>query len=148
MGVDRGFVIDAHGRESKQVDVVIYDKTVGTVFDISNARYFPCETVVAVGEVKSDIDSTTKLHDALDKIKSVKMLDRSNNDRNLIISGPGVSIRGLEFDPKTRHRDQIFGFIFTSTSMTRETIIRHLKNHNQQTDRRYWMNDSAEKSLE
>jgi len=140
VGVDRGFVIDSRGGESKQIDVVIYDKTVGTVFDVSNIKYFPCETVVAVGEVKSDINSTTKLQDALDKIKSVKMLDRSNGDRNRIISGPGISLKGLRFDPKTQHRDQILGFTFTSTSMTRRSIIEHLQSYNQRTDRRYWMN--------
>jgi hypothetical protein len=58
-----GLVIDTHGEESKQIDIVIYDKTVGTVFDINNIKYFPCETVVAVGEVKSDIDSAKKLQD-------------------------------------------------------------------------------------
>ena len=140
VGVDRGFVIDAHGGESKQIDVVIYDKTVGTVFTLSGANYLPCEAVIAVGEVKSDILSAKKLQDALDKIKSVKELDRSNNGKNLIISGPGVSITGLKFDPSTQHRDQIFGFIFTSTSMTRESIISCLQGYNKRTDRRYWMN--------
>ena len=58
----------------------------------------------------------------------------------MIISGPGISLQGLRFDPKTQHRDQIFGFIFTSTSMTKESIIEYLQNYNQSTDRRYWMN--------
>jgi len=139
-GVDEGFVIDAHGGESKQIDVVIYDKTVGTVFEVLDTKYFPCEAVIAIGEVKSDILSSRNLQNALDKIRSVKELDRSNNGKNLIVSGPGVSIKGLQFDPSTNHRDQIFGFIFTSTSMTRESIINHLQEHNSCTDRRYWMN--------
>jgi len=140
VGVDRGFVVDAHGGESKQIDVVIYDSSVGTVFDISGIKYFPCETVIAVGEVKSDILSTAKLQDALDKIRSVKELDRSNNGKNLIISGPGVSLQGIKFDPMTNHRDQIFGFIFTSTSLLKESLISYLQDYNKCTDRRYWMN--------
>ena len=140
VGVDRGFGIDALGGESKQIDVVLYDKTVGTVFEITGANYFPCEAVIAIGEVKSDILSVNKLQDALNKIKSVKELDRSNNGKNKIISGPGVSMRGLQFDPLTKHRDQIFGFIFTSTSMTRESIINYLQKYNKCIDRRYWMN--------
>ncbi len=139
-GVDKGFVIDAHGGESKQIDVVIYDKTVGTVFEVLDTKYFPCEAVIAIGEVKSDILSSQKLQDALDKIRSVKELDRSNNGKNLIVSGPGVSMKGLQFDPSTNHRDQIFGFIFTSTSMTQESIINHLREYNSRTDRRYWIN--------
>ena len=125
-GISSGFVIDAHCMESKQIDVVIYDNTVGTVFDVSGVKYFPCETVIAVGEVKSDITSTKKFADALAKIKSVKELDRSNDGKNKIISGPGVSLRGLKFDPLTNHRDQIFGFIFTSKCLTRDKIISHL----------------------
>jgi len=140
VGIDRGFVIDAHGGQSKQIDVVIHDATVGTVFDVGGVKYFPCETVIAVGEVKSDIRSKKKLEDALEKIRSVKQLDRSNKGRNLIISGPGVSITGLQFDPTTQHRDQIFGFIFTSTSMTKESIIGHLQSCNEGTERRHWMN--------
>lgn len=140
VGVDRGFVIDAHGGESKQIDVVIYDTSVGTVFDVSGAKHFPCESVIAVGEVKSDISSTSKLQDALDKIRSVKELDRSNNGKNLMISGPGVSLEGSKFDPVTHHRDQVFGFIFTSTSLRRETLIDYLQDYSKRTDRRYWMN--------
>lgn len=140
VAVDRGFVIDANGGESKQIDVVIYDKTVGTRFELSGASYFPCESVIAVGEVKSDINSEKNLKDALGKIKSVKELDRSNKGKNLIISGPGVSLKGLTFDPIKRHYDQIFGFIFTSTSMKSDSIIKYLQGYNREVDRRYWMN--------
>lgn len=99
VGVDRGFVIDALGNESRQLDVVIYDRTVGTVFEVSGVKYFPCESVLAVGEVKSDIGSSDKLEDALLKLKSAKALDRSNRDNNRLITGPGVSLEGLFFDP-------------------------------------------------
>ena len=140
VGVDRGFVIDALGNESEQIDVVVYDRTVGTVFEINDVKYFPCETVIAVGEVKSDISSLAKFKDALGKIHSVKRLDRSNGGKNAIITGPGMSLMGVEFSPATKHRDQIFGFIFTSTTLTRETAIDHLQEYNATTDRRFWMN--------
>lgn len=140
VGIDNGFVIDAHGNESLQIDVIIYDKTIGTVFEINGVKYFPCETVIAVGEVKSDIRSTAKLQDALDKLKSVKKLDRSNDGQNNAFVGPGLSKGWIEFNPSKNHRDQIIGFIFTSTSMTRESIISYLQQYNEHTDRRYWMN--------
>lgn len=140
VGVDRGFVIDIHGKESKQMDIVIYDKTVGTVFEINGVKYFPCETVIAVGEVKSDIKSTKKLQDALDKIKSAKELDRTGAGKNEIVTGPGFSLKGIKFDPDKNHRDQILGFIFTSDSLKRDTLIKYLQVYNQQTDRRYWLN--------
>lgn len=140
VGVDRGFVIDALGGESKQIDVIIYDQTVGTVFEINGIKYFPCETVLAVGEVKSDIRSTAKLMDALAKIASVKQLDRSNRGTNKLITGPGISMTGLRFDPSTQHRDQIFGFIFTSGSLTQPTMVSHLQAHNGAQPRSLWMN--------
>jgi hypothetical protein len=140
VGIERGFVIDARGGESKQIDVVIYDKTVGTVFEVSGVKYFPCETVIAVGEVKSDIDSSTKLLDALNKLRSVKSLDRTNNGTNKLITGPGLSINGIRFDPSTIHRDQIFGFIFTSSSMLKETLISHIQQYNASNPRQQWMN--------
>ncbi len=41
MGIDSGFVIDALGGESKQIDVVIYDQTVGTIFEVAGVKFFP-----------------------------------------------------------------------------------------------------------
>ena len=140
VGVDRGFVIDALGNESKQIDIVIYDKTVGTIFEVSGTKYFPCETVIAVGEVKSDIKSSAKLLDSLNKIQSVKTLDRTNKGTNRIITGPGISLEGVQFDPLTKHRDQIFGFIFTSSSLSEETLLLELRNFNSQHERRCWPN--------
>lgn len=142
VGVDEGFVIDAQGGESKQIDMVIYDKTVATVFEVSGIKYLPCEIVLAVGEVKSDIGSKRDLKDALNKIRSVKGLDRSNRGTNLIMTGPGMSLTALKnkFDPLKNHRDQILGFIFTRTSMTKETILEALREYNSRTERRLWAN--------
>lgn len=141
VGVGQDFVIDAQGRESKQIDIVIYDRTFATIFDINGVKYFPCEIVLAVGEVKSNINSRRDLEDALSKIKSVKELDRSNQSKNLIITGPGISLQGLKkFDPLRQHRDQILGFIFTRTSMTKETILETLQEYNSTVERRFWVN--------
>ena len=139
-GIDQGFVIDARGRESKQIDIVIYDKTVATIFDVNGVKYFPCEIVLAVGEVKSDVNSRKDLEDALTKIKSVKELDRSNEGKNLIITGPGISLSGLKFDPLAQHRDQILGFIFTHTAMTKQSVLELLQEYNLKTERRLWLN--------
>jgi hypothetical protein len=140
VGVGRGFVIDAHGAESKQIDIVIYDRTVGTVFEVNGVSFFPCETVIAVGEVKSDITSVATLSDALEKLKSVKTLDRSNGGRNLPITGPGFSIQGVRFDPASIYRDQIFGFIFTSSSLAKQTLLSRIQEFNRENPRPLWMN--------
>ena len=55
-GIGSGCVIDVNGRTSRQQDIVVYDKHVSPVFSINNnpeSTYYPCESVIAVGEVKS-----------------------------------------------------------------------------------------------
>lgn len=140
VGVDRGIVIDAHGQESKQQDIVIFDRGVGTIFEINSIKHFPCESVIAVGEVKADIGSTERLQDALEKIRSAKALDRSNQGQNRIVTGPGISLQGVPFDPSSKHRDQIFGFVFTSASLAKDTLISIIQAYNAQHPRNVWMN--------
>lgn len=138
--VDRGFVVDAKGNTSKQQDVVIYDRTVGTFFEISSVKYYPCESVIAVGEVKADINAAIKMEDALEKIRSVKSLDRTNGGKNRPVTGPGVSLSPFTFDPATRHRDQIFGFIFTAGSLKRDSLIKQMQEFHKGNPRNVWPN--------
>lgn len=140
VAVDRGFVIDAHGNTSKQQDIVIYDQTVGTVFEINNFKYYPCESVIAVGEVKAHITSTADLQTALENCRSVKQLDRSNHNTNKPVTGPGYSIQGMSFDPSKNHRDQILTFIFTSASLTTQSLVECLQEFNRSNDRSLWLN--------
>jgi hypothetical protein len=140
VAVDRGFVIDASGKTSKQQDVIIYDRTVGTVFEIESVKYYPCESVIAVGEVKASINSSERMRDALDKIRSVKELDRSNGGKNRIVTGPGISFEPFKFDPANEYRDQIFGFIFTSGSLERDTLIGLMQEFNKANPKQVWPN--------
>ncbi len=138
--IDSGFVIDSNGGESKQIDIVIYDNSFGSIWEINGIKYFPCETVVAVGEVKSDIKKRKKLKDALKKIKSVKELDRSNKGNNNAIVGPGISGGWIKFNPEKEYRYQIFGFIFTSSGLKRETMIPTFQEFNKTINRNHWIN--------
>jgi hypothetical protein len=142
VGLATGFVIDALGNTSRQIDLIIYDKTVGTVFNVGGVKYFPSETVTAVGEVKSDISSSLKLADALANVESVKALDRSNQGKSKLVTGPGISIPPpqMPFDPNTIHRDQILGFIFTSASLAKDNLIGQLQTFLRTHDRRVWPN--------
>ena len=79
-GVDvgQGFVIDTEGRTSRQQDVVLYERDICPVFSVNNTAattYYPCEGVIAVGEVKSLLDGES-LRDAFEKIASVKRVQR------------------------------------------------------------------------
>ena len=59
IGVGSGFVIDSEGGTSRQTDVVLYEKDICPVFSVNNTpdtTYYPCEGVIAVGEIKSTLD--------------------------------------------------------------------------------------------
>ena len=78
IAVGSGFVIDSYGGTSRQSDVVLYERDICPVFTVNDTpetTYYPCEGVIAVGEIKSMIDSKD-LADAFKKAESVKQLRR------------------------------------------------------------------------
>ena len=82
IAVGSGCVIDSYGNTSKQMDVVLYEKNICPVYSINDApetTYYPCEGVVAVGEIKSSLGSD-ELEDIFLKIESVKRLRRFSNE--------------------------------------------------------------------
>ncbi len=105
--VSTGFVFDCHGTLSKQLDIVIVDASICPIFEAPGGKFlFPCEAVVAAGEVKSVVRSKRELVQALDGLIGVKGLDRSAN-------GVAVDCRSWEpLEPKTNYLDQIFTFLF------------------------------------
>ncbi len=140
-GVGRGFVIDSGGHVSKQIDVVIYDAQYAPILDVAGTQFFPVETVIAVGEVKTDVVSVETLKNALEKIESVKALDRTTGGLALPITGPGLSHAALvPYDPAKNHRDQVFGFIFTRFALSKETFIEAMLSRMAETPRQQWPN--------
>lgn len=84
VGVGSGFVIDSFGNTSKQCDIIIYEKNYALRFiinDDENFAYYNCESVIAVGEVKSDA-SAADIEDSFEKFQSVRMLQRKSNGLN------------------------------------------------------------------
>lgn len=72
LGIDSGFVINTTGRVSTQCDLVMYDKSSTPLLNNENLqRFFPAESVCAVGEVKSVL-SLAGLKSALRKLAAVK----------------------------------------------------------------------------
>ena len=80
VGVGTGCVIDSYGRTSRQIDVILYERDICPVFRVNyddpKASYYPCEGVIAVGEIKSVIGKK-ELEDSFKKIASVKSLRRN-----------------------------------------------------------------------
>ena len=85
-GAGSGCVIDTHGNTSRQIDIVLYERDICPVFTVNDtpeSTYYPCEGVVAVGEIKSSIGKQ-KMKDSFQKIKSVKRLRRNFDEPKLI----------------------------------------------------------------
>ncbi len=140
IAVGSGCVIDSHGGASKQMDVVLYEKHVCPEFSINDdpaTTYYPCEGVIAVGEVKSRLASKD-LEDIFNKIASVKALRRyAWRSADGLGGEPTIPFRGYgattsfhgtkaeEFDQDTKPFDQIFGFALAgSLALQPETLCR------------------------
>lgn len=74
-GVGTGIVVDRTGRQSRQCDVVVYDRErYPSLLDMAHAHMFPVDLVYAVVEVKTTL-SAEKAKEALANIASVRELD-------------------------------------------------------------------------
>ena len=87
VGIGSGCVIDSFGNTSRQMDVVLYENELCPAFSLNEdpaSTFYPCEGVIAVGEVKSML-TTAELENVFTKINSVKKLRRFTAES----TGPG-----------------------------------------------------------
>jgi hypothetical protein len=137
--VGSGLIIDSYSSVSRQQDVVVYEKGLCPVFSINDtpqATYYPCEGVIAVGEVKSALDAG-ELQDAFAKIASVKRLRRRavGTDHGIypdktvsfrLYGSPlaAAAAKNEEFDQTKNSKDQVYGFILCGQFRSKtESII-------------------------
>ena len=137
IGVGSGFVIDTSGETSRQIDVVLYEKDICPVFSINRTpetTYYPCECVVAVGEVKSALDGSS-LKDAFSKVGSVKRLKRQTINHLLVDTETGSpypsyrnygamrddSLRDISKSPGDLA--QIYGFVLAGRTRLAEATL-------------------------
>ena len=93
--VSDGFVVDADGRRSDQIDVIVFDRQYSPpLFQVEKVQYVPAEAVYAVFEVKQKIDAEN-LKAASAKAASVRRLRRTTAR---IPTADGV------LEPKSPHR--------------------------------------------
>ena len=76
-GIGSGVVVDKQGRQSPQIDIVIYDKrTMPPILDKSGRGIYPIDAVLRVVEVKSVLDTS-----ALSQLtKIINSFDPDNPD--------------------------------------------------------------------
>ena len=76
VGVGTGCVIDSEGNASQQMDMVLYEQQFCPVFSVEkDVSYYPCESVIAVGSIKSTIGKK-ELGDIYSNIASVRRLKK------------------------------------------------------------------------
>lgn len=104
--IGQGFLINDIGETSTQCDLVIFDRnTTPLIESDERQRFFPIETVCAIGEVKSDLDRTD-LKKALNKLARNKLLrEKMTNPTAIKRDHSG------NFDPINYPYDNIFSFL-------------------------------------
>ena len=107
-GISSGFIITAKGEISHQCDIIIYDKDkTPKIQNMESQRFFPIETVLGVGEVKSTINSIGELNDYLIKLSKLKTLRSSVSDPTTYKRGGFKS----PYNPDLVFSDNIFTFL-------------------------------------
>ena len=136
IGVGSGCVMDSEGRTSRQMDVVLYENELCPVFCVNDSpetTYYPCEGVLAVGEVKSTIGKR-ELVDAFKKIRSVKALKRAYQraEGGVYVGrryGDQGSSSGHGFHLDHTNKGDIFGFVLTERASIAVTLPDPSKKH-------------------
>jgi hypothetical protein len=136
IAVGEGFVIDSYGNQSRQTDLILYERYQSSVFELGvpEATYYPCEGVCAVGEVKTALD-LKELRDAYAKIESVKALKRNPGRNSYRKYGSTTAIWGggddTQVSPKNPHF-QIYGFVLCERFATSpQTLLQNVADLNQ-----------------
>jgi hypothetical protein len=111
-GITSGFIITPTGEISTQCDVIIYDKyKTPKIQNMERQRFFPIEAVLAVGEVKSTINSISELNGYLQKLSTVKTFRNLVSDPVPYNRGARHLKKSFPFDPELVFSDNIFTFL-------------------------------------
>jgi hypothetical protein len=105
--ISQGFLINTEDEISTQCDIVVYDAdSTPLIQNEERQRFFPTETVCAIGEVKSKVQSRSDLRKALNKLSTIKRMREST-------TSPTIRTRegtNAFYDPIATH-DQMFSFL-------------------------------------
>ncbi len=107
-GISSGFIINSKGQISTQCDLIIYDREkTPKIETIESQRFFPVETVILIGEIKSDINSINELNNYLLKLSEIKKI------RDGIISSYAYNVKfpDYKFTPELNPFDNLFSVL-------------------------------------
>lgn len=110
LAIDSGFIVNALGEVSKQIDLVIYDPSLTPPLESQNRqRFFPVETVIAAGEVKSNV-RREEFKKGLIRLAKVKEM-RSNLPNEASAAARWYGLAKYEYNPDEIPFDQVFTFL-------------------------------------
>lgn len=108
LSLGSGFVVNSVGSVSTQCDLIIYDPAATPLIeDDKSQRFFPCESVVGIGEVKSVL-SKQQLTEALRKLAAAQVIRRTVKAPAYIFPS---GFRGESYSPLRRHQDTPITFL-------------------------------------
>ncbi len=106
LNIGQGFIISKNDDVSQQCDIVIYDARETPLLEtIDKQRFFPVETVVAIGEIKSKL-TKHQFKEAINKLSKVKKI-KENIKNPVIIKKDNKN----KYDPVSDPYDQLFTFL-------------------------------------
>lgn len=107
LNIDHGFLMNAYDQVSTQADIIVYDSNSTPLIENNERqRFYPIETVVAVGEVKSRLSKKGYI-ETINKLAQIKTLrDKVPLSKTFVRrEEPG------EYDPVSYRYDNLFSFI-------------------------------------
>ncbi|MBE7443339.1 MAG: hypothetical protein KF732_09580 [Flavobacteriales bacterium] len=106
--IDQGFIINTD-KISTQCDIIIYDANATPLIENNERqKFFPVETVCAIGEVKSKL-SKKKFIETINKLAKNKRL--GEHIKNPVFIKQESKNIDYEFNPKEHPYDNIFSFL-------------------------------------
>ncbi len=101
-----GFIIDTQNDVSSQCDIILYDpQTTPLIQDAELQTFYPVESVVAIGEIKSKL-SKADFSKTLMRLSKIKEMREKIKTPVVLFQNPGRL-----YNPKEYHYDQIFTFL-------------------------------------
>jgi hypothetical protein len=137
LGISRGFIVDSEGKESKQLDIIIFDANKAPIFfQNESIRVIPIECVYAIIEMKSflrvsDIEAIFKNMMSVRQLEKKAYIRSTENPKNTIVTGHYLYDREWEIWP-------VHYFVFALDSVKLENIVLALTNKIQNNNLQPW----------